>query len=129
TFGASRSTRRSPKWISPRVGSSKPAIRRSSVVLPQPEGPRSVSMAPFSTARSTSSTATTAGAPSAPGNSLRNETSLRSTATTPPSEPHRGGRLGPAPDERADHEHGDQDDRQQQDAERRGHAEAPRPDL
>ena len=32
-------TTRSPSAISPAVGSMKPAIRRSAVVLPQPDGP------------------------------------------------------------------------------------------
>src|SRR5690606_22329027 len=124
TFGASLSTRLSPNQISPRVGSSKPAIIRNRVVLPQPDGPRSVSIAPFSTSRLTSSTATTTGPPSWPGNSLRRATSLTSTATaTPLSEPHRRGRLGAAPDEAADDQHRHEDDREQDDAERGRDAE------
>ena len=43
--------------ISPAVGAMKPAIMRSSVVLPQPDGPRMVRKAPASSARETSSTA------------------------------------------------------------------------
>src|SRR5690606_23290273 len=39
--GGTSSTRRSPMRISPRVGSSSPAIIRIVVVLPQPEGPSS----------------------------------------------------------------------------------------
>src|SRR5215475_11534602 len=50
TSAPSRSTR-------PAVGCSKPAISRSVVVLPQPEGPRSEKNSPLETTRSTSSTA------------------------------------------------------------------------
>src|SRR5690606_20639711 len=130
-FGASLSTRLSPNQISPRVGSSKPAISLSSVVLPQPDGPRRVTIAPFSTSRVTSSTATTTAPPSWPGNSLRRPTSLRSTGTTQPasSEAHRGGGLRPPAHEGADHADGDEHDTQQHDAERRGDAEPTRADL
>ncbi len=44
---------------SPDVGSSKPAIIRSVVVLPQPDGPSSEKNSPLSIARSTRSTAWT----------------------------------------------------------------------
>ena len=40
--GASSLTTRSPKRIVPAVTGSSPAIMRSSVVLPQPDGPSSV---------------------------------------------------------------------------------------
>ena len=40
--GASSFTTRSPKRIVPAVTGSSPAIIRSSVVLPQPDGPSSV---------------------------------------------------------------------------------------
>ena len=43
---------------SPAVACSKPAIRRSEVVFPQPDGPRKLKNEPRSTARDTSSTAT-----------------------------------------------------------------------
>src|SRR2546423_9678729 len=43
----------------PSSGRSKPAIRRSVVVLPEPDGPSSVKNSPAATSRSTSSTATT----------------------------------------------------------------------
>jgi hypothetical protein len=46
--------------ISPASGSSKPAIRRSSVVLPQPDGPRSATNSPRSMQSRASSTAWTA---------------------------------------------------------------------
>src|ERR1700746_2183095 len=45
--------------IEPASGRSKPAIMRSVVVLPEPDGPSSVKNEPCSTRRSTSSTATT----------------------------------------------------------------------
>jgi hypothetical protein len=44
--------------ILPAVGCSKPAISRSVVVLPQPEGPSREKNSPLSTVRSMSSTAT-----------------------------------------------------------------------
>src|SRR5215207_9148198 len=46
-----------PTAIAPASGRSKPAIRRSSVVLPQPEGPSTAMRAPLSTWRLTSTTA------------------------------------------------------------------------
>ena len=48
-----------PRWISPEVGSSRPAIMRSVVVLPQPEGPSRQMNSPLSTTRSMPSTETT----------------------------------------------------------------------
>ena len=45
-------------WIVPLVGCSKPAIIRSVVVLPHPDGPRNDTNSPFSTARLKSWTAT-----------------------------------------------------------------------
>ena len=44
--------------IRPEVGCSKPAISRSVVVLPQPDGPSSEKNSPLSTVRSMLSTAT-----------------------------------------------------------------------
>src|SRR5262245_48590315 len=49
-------TIRSPTKISPIVGSTKPAIRRSVVVLPQPDGPRRHTRLPCSIVSDTSST-------------------------------------------------------------------------
>src|SRR5262245_41911864 len=46
--------------ICPASGSTSPATMRSTVLLPQPEGPRSERNSPRSTSRETSSTATTA---------------------------------------------------------------------
>ncbi len=46
--GGSSSTRRSPIWISPPSISSRPAIIRSSVDFPQPEGPRKTMNSPDS---------------------------------------------------------------------------------
>src|SRR5690606_11928274 len=101
-----------------------PAIILSSVVLPQPEGPRRVTIVPFSMARSTSLTATTFGPPSWPGNSLRSLTRRRSTGTRASlSEPDRGGSRGSAPDERADDADRDEHDREQDDAEGRRYPE------
>src|SRR5262249_36161630 len=48
---------RSPTTISPAVGSTKPAIRRNVVVLPQPEGPSRQTSNPCSMRSDTSSTA------------------------------------------------------------------------
>src|SRR5271154_6238388 len=46
----------SPTWISPLVGSRKPAISRSVVVLPQPDGPSRQTSCPWSIRKLTSST-------------------------------------------------------------------------
>ena len=46
-----------PIWMSPASGSKKPAIMRSSVVLPQPEGPRIEKKLPRATLNESSSTA------------------------------------------------------------------------
>src|SRR5258705_662610 len=48
-----------PSVTRPASGRSKPAITRSVVVLPDPDGPRSVKNSPSATVRSTSATATT----------------------------------------------------------------------
>src|SRR6185437_8442104 len=48
-----------PRLIVPLSGCSKPAIIRSVVVLPEPDGPSSVKNSPAATFRSTLSTATT----------------------------------------------------------------------
>jgi hypothetical protein len=47
-----------PRRISPEVGSSRPAIMRKVVVLPQPEGPRSTKKLPSSMVRLLSRTGT-----------------------------------------------------------------------
>src|SRR5882672_11461285 len=49
-------TTRSPTTISPSLGSTKPAISRSVVVLPQPEGPSRHTRWPWSMVSDTSST-------------------------------------------------------------------------
>src|SRR5437016_14366174 len=49
-------TNRSPTWISPSEGSRKPAISRSVVVLPQPDGPSRQTSCPWSIRSETSST-------------------------------------------------------------------------
>ena len=59
--------------IVPAVGRSKPAIIRSVVVLPQPDGPRNDTNSPFSAARLKSSTA----ACGAPGNCFWTPSSTR----------------------------------------------------
>ncbi len=53
---AGEDTTRSPTRISPAVGSTKPAISRSVVVLPQPDGPSRQTSAPCSIVNDTSST-------------------------------------------------------------------------
>ena len=58
-YGGCPTTSRSPRKIVPSVGSSKPPIMRSVVVLPQPEGPSSAKNRPCSTSSERSSTATT----------------------------------------------------------------------
>src|SRR5258708_19957364 len=55
-------TTRSPTTISPSLGSTKPAISRSVVVFPQPEGPSRHTRSPCSVLSDTAST--TASAPS-----------------------------------------------------------------
>src|SRR6266699_3507004 len=52
-------TSRSPIAIEPSVTSSSPAIMRSSVDLPQPDGPTRTRNSPLAISRDTSSTATT----------------------------------------------------------------------
>src|SRR6185312_2949078 len=49
-------TSRSPTWISPSDGSKKPAISRSVVVLPQPDGPSRQTSCPWSIFKETLST-------------------------------------------------------------------------
>src|SRR5215475_1939715 len=58
-WAGSRSMRLSPKRISPASSSQNPAIMRSKVVLPQPDGPSSVKNSPSPTSRSMPSTART----------------------------------------------------------------------
>src|SRR6266513_331010 len=50
---------RPPRLIVPALGSTKPAIICSVVVLPQPDGPRSDTNSPFSTPRDSPSTTVT----------------------------------------------------------------------
>src|SRR5882762_9283508 len=59
-YGGSPSTRRSPNRMSPLSTGEKPAIMRSSVVLPQPEGPSSVNSSPSPISSETRSTAVAA---------------------------------------------------------------------
>ena len=54
-----RDTSRPPIRIVPSLGSSRPATRRSVVVLPQPDGPSRVTRLPASTVNETASTAIT----------------------------------------------------------------------
>ena len=51
-FGSSWVTSRSPMWMVPLVGLSRPAIIDSSVDLPQPDGPTRIRNSPFSISRS-----------------------------------------------------------------------------
>src|SRR3954447_1346468 len=48
---------RSPRWITPMVGSSRPATIRRVVVLPHPDGPSRAKKDPAGTSRSSESTA------------------------------------------------------------------------
>jgi hypothetical protein len=50
SLGGSCVTSRPPIRMRPAVATSSPAISRNVVVLPQPEGPRSVASVPVSTA-------------------------------------------------------------------------------
>src|SRR4029079_8270284 len=59
TCAGRRSMRSLPKRISPLSSSQKPAIMRSKVVLPQPDGPSRVKNSPSATSRFTPSTART----------------------------------------------------------------------
>src|SRR3954468_22428061 len=73
-------TTRPPTAISPEVGFSSPAIERSVVVLPQPEGPSSVNSLPSGTSNDTSCAALTA-APCSLAYSVYNDLTL---STFPP---------------------------------------------
>ncbi len=59
SFGSTSFTTRSPMRISPAVMSSRPAIMRSAVLFPQPDGPSSTRNSSSSTSSERSSTATT----------------------------------------------------------------------
>ena len=52
SFGASSLTTRSPTRTTPSVISSSPAIMRSAVVFPQPDGPTKIMNSPSSIERS-----------------------------------------------------------------------------
>ena len=52
SFGGMLLTTRSPIWIVPALMVSRPAIMRSKVDLPQPEGPTSTVNSPLSMSRS-----------------------------------------------------------------------------
>src|SRR5688572_1387408 len=71
--GSTLSRRASPRWMVPLVGVSSPAIMRSSVVFPHPDGPTSTTMRGLGTVRLKSCTATTP-----PGNTLRMWEKIRS---------------------------------------------------
>ena len=60
-FGGTPAMEAPPMRISPLSGARKPAIMRSSVVLPQPEGPRIEKKLPRPTENDRSSTATCPG--------------------------------------------------------------------
>jgi hypothetical protein len=66
-------TSRPPIWMVPEVGASSPAMVRSRVVLPQPDGPSRAKNSPSSMRRSRRSIARTP-----PGNSLTSELSTTS---------------------------------------------------
>ena len=59
SVAASAVTSSAPITMRPEVATSSPAIKRSVVVLPQPDGPSSVTRLPASTVKLTSRTAAT----------------------------------------------------------------------
>ena len=59
-YGGSAVTSRPPMRIAPAEGRMKPAIMRSVVVLPQPEGPSNARSSPCATASEKSRTASVA---------------------------------------------------------------------
>src|SRR5215218_2832716 len=77
-LGGSSLTTRPPMSTSPSVGCSSPAMVRSSVVLPHPDGPRRTRYSPSSVARSTPSTACTR----PPSNCLTSFLTSTTTVTT-----------------------------------------------
>src|SRR4051812_20656131 len=92
--------------ISPAVGSSKPAIMRSVVVLPQPEGPTNTTNSPSSIVKLRFFTASTA-----PNDFLRLHNSIR--ATLPPNHSEtEAAREMLADDQPDDHERNRDADRQ-----------------
>src|SRR5436309_4641998 len=66
--------------ISPAIGLSSPAMDRRVVVLPQPEGPRSVNSLPSGTSKDTFCTAFTAPTPSSPAYSVNSDLTLSTAA-------------------------------------------------
>src|SRR5437660_6663373 len=86
---AAEDTTLSPTAISPAVGSTKPAISRRVVVLPQPEGPSRQTSSPCSMRSDTLSTTA-----AAPYRLVRPRNSTDATTTPMP----RRARAGPAPD-------------------------------
>src|SRR5215468_7559708 len=79
--GGSPVTTCPPIRTSPELGCSRPAIVRSSVVLPHPDGPSSTRYSPGSVARSTPSIAWTL----PPSKSLRRSRTSTTSATGQPS--------------------------------------------
>src|SRR5262245_55032527 len=107
-------TRRPPTSISPAIGFSSPAIERSVVVLPQPDGPSSVNSLPSGTSNETSCAALTA-----PPRSLAYSVKSDLTLSTFPSRVFLCFRNSEPPaDELCQHDHQEQRD-DQHDAERR----------
>src|SRR5215475_1744939 len=89
TLGEDENTGLPPIRISPDVGRSSPAIARSVVVLPQPDGPSSVRCSPAPTVNVTPRTAVTP-----PKRTTRSGTSMDAWLTlTPP----RAGQTGAQP--------------------------------
>src|SRR5258708_25014026 len=72
--------------ISPELGRSSPAIERSVVVLPQPEGPSSVNSLPSGTSKVTSWAALTT-VPRSPGYSVNNDLTLSTFVPVPSGVP------------------------------------------
>src|SRR5438046_10228442 len=80
--GTSASMRSPPMKISPELGRSSPAIMRSRVVLPHPDGPSNTSSSPSRMDRSTPSTAR-----ESPNRLLRSRSSTPTTLGSPPPPP------------------------------------------
>src|ERR1700687_5528429 len=73
---------RPPTSISPETGLSRPAIERSVVVLPQPEGPSKVNSLPSGTVKLTSWAARTT-VPRSPGYSVNSDLTLSTFVPVP----------------------------------------------
>src|SRR5258708_6677442 len=82
-----------PIRISPAVGCSRPAMQRSVVVLPQPEGPSKTTISPAAAVKLTSFTAGLPWAKTLDRRSTRSSVDMEPSCCTPhPNPPPQGGR-------------------------------------